>query len=95
MKRTGWMTLRLKTPNALRRDKAKFLVPEGNGIARPPGEVGENLHIREIDFGTERARHPLGEAPQLGQYRDVGRFESVVSRSESVEGTAVLKKTVA
>ena len=73
-------------------DEPQFLVPEGDGVAGAPGEVGEDLHVDEVDLGAQRARHPPGEAEDLRQDGDVRRLQGVPSRTEGVVGLAVVKE---
>ena len=73
-------------------DEPEFLVPEGDGIAGAPGEVGEDLHVDEVDLGAQGARHPPGDAQDLRQDGDVRRLQGVPSRPEGVEGLPVVKE---
>jgi len=73
-------------------DQAELPVPEGDRVAGAPGQVRKDLHVREIDFRPQRARHPPGDAEDLRQQRDVGRFEGMASGAERVIGLAVIEK---
>ena len=59
----------------------------------PHVRFGEDLHVREIDLGAQRARHkPQGRLRIFVKQRDVGRLEGVASRTEGVIGLAVVEK---
>jgi hypothetical protein len=73
-------------------DEPELLVPEGDGIAGAPGEVGEDLHVDEVDLGAQRARHPPRDAQDFRQEGDVRRLQGVPSRPEGVEGLPVVEE---
>jgi len=49
--------------------QSQFRILEGNRVASPPFEVGEHLHVNEIDFRPERTGKPPGQTQDLGQDR--------------------------
>ena len=73
-------------------DEAQLGVPEGDGVAGPPLEVGEQLHVDEVDLRPQGARHAPGEAEDLGQDGDVERRQGVAAGPEGVEGLALVEE---
>ncbi len=73
-------------------DEAQFGIPEGDGIAGPPLEVGEQLHVDKVDLRPQGARHTPGEAEDLGEDGDVQGRERVPPRPEGVVGLALVEE---
>ena len=73
-------------------DETQFRIPEGHGITGSPFQIGENLHIGDIDLRPQRAGHTPGEAEHLGQDGDIGGLQGMSARTESIIGPAVIEK---
>jgi hypothetical protein len=73
-------------------NQAQLGILECHRVSGAPFEVGEHLHVHNVDFSPEWAGKPPGQAQNLCQDGNVGSGQSVPAAAKGIAGLAVVKE---